>query len=305
MKSRSRQGYTSAELMLVLALGAMIIGGVVVSFGTLIRNQPRVSSVVTLNIGNRLAAFYGIGGTTINVNTAPNYGAVAIAEKLREQFHSDIISATAVFCLGRDATVANTFHPTTIPFDPTTDSALDTPTRFLAHLRSKSLVTAAQFNADRQFTAPKPNATVFILGYSKFANQLTVTATYDIDFIRVTNPTGTYASVKRYTNNAQPLYYDIFYEPSTSNATRPDSFVPLYVSFERASRRSNDEGAAIERFKRAAERPFYLIWWPDPGARNLETPTNSSFTNDDPRVVYNQQGGRTSFMFTVPMFPAL
>ncbi len=99
MKSRSQKGYTSAELMLVLALGAMVIGGVVVSFGTLIRNQPRVSSVVTLNIGTRLSAFYGIGGTTINVNTAPNYGAVAIAEKLREQFHSDIISATSVFCL--------------------------------------------------------------------------------------------------------------------------------------------------------------------------------------------------------------
>jgi hypothetical protein len=143
MKSRSQKGYTSAELMLVLALGAMVIGGVVVSFGTLIRNQPRVSSVVTLNIGTRLTAFYGVGGTTINVNTAPNYGAVAMAEKLREQFHSDIISATAVFCLGRDATVANTFHPTTIPFDPTTDATLDTPTRFLAHLRSKSLVSAS------------------------------------------------------------------------------------------------------------------------------------------------------------------
>uniref|UniRef100_UPI00329A0C51 hypothetical protein n=1 Tax=Salmonella enterica TaxID=28901 RepID=UPI00329A0C51 len=64
------------------------------------------------------------------------------------------------------------------------------------------------------------------------------------------------------------------------------------------------ESATIDRFKRAAERPFYFIWWPDPSARHLGAIANT-FSSTDPRQAYNHMAGRTAFMFVVPMFPAL
>jgi hypothetical protein len=303
MTLRLKQGYTSIELLLVLALTAMVMGGVVVGFGSLVRSQPSVSSVVNATVGANLATYYGLGGTTVSVNTAPNYGAVALAEKLREQFQADVLSATAVYCLGRNANVANPYHPITIPYTPGTDRSLDTTGNFDSHLTSRLAIPAAHFSDDRTFTSLKPNTTIFVLGYSKFANELKVTATYDIDVQKITSPAGHYVSVKRYTDSAQPMYYDIFYTPSDTPSS--DSFTPIYVAFEREARLAHDEASTIQRFKRAAERPFYFIWWPDPGARNLKPPSNTSYTAGDPRSVYNQQGGRTSFMFTVPMFPAL
>jgi hypothetical protein len=43
---------------------------------------------------------------------------------------------------------------------------------------------------------------------------------------------------------------------------------------------------------------------PDPAARHLGAVANT-FPTSDPRQAYNQMAGRTAFMFTVPMFPAL
>jgi hypothetical protein len=79
----------------------------------------------------------------------------------------------------------------------------------------------------------------------------------------------------------------------------------LFITFERSARLAlRETPATIERFKRAAERPFYFIWWPDPAARHLG-PVANTFASSDPRQAYNQMAGRTSFMFTTPMFPAL
>ena len=307
---RYQHGFTSAELLLVLAMGAIIIGGVVVSLGSLIKNQPRVSSVVEAELGSKLLAYYGITDTTIKVTTAPNYGAVALAEKMREQFNNDVIGATAVFCLSRDN--QNTYHPATIPYNPATDAikSLDTPLQFRAHLVAKGLVTSTLFgSSDRNFST-KPNASIFVFGFSKTPGQLTVSAIYDVDVVKVVRPDGFYASVKRYTNTAAPQYYDVFYPPYDYNSSRwptatgtTDGFTPIWVAFERSARAALGESSS-DRFKKAAERPFYYIWWPDPGARDLRRQPNS-YPTSDPRNAYNHQGGRTSFMFTVPMFPAL
>ena len=317
--SRSlNKGFTSAELLLVLALGAMVIGGAVVAFGTLVRNQPRVSSVVEADLGTRLTAWYGAGysGTKKTVTSAPNYGAVALAEQLREQFNTDVISATAVYCLTRDSSTANTYHPTTITYNPSTDEILDTAGKFRDHLIAKGLVTSSLFGSDRNFSSSKSCATIFVLGFSKTANELSVIATYDIDVIKVIKPDGFFASVRRYIgppvlNVSEPEGYDVFFPPydynsttwSNSNGTT-DGFTPLFVAFERSARTAVSEGTSIDRFKKAAERPFYMIWWPDPGARDLRKQPNS-YPSTDPRAAYNHQGGRTSFMFTVPVFPSL
>ena len=105
MNHRAHQsgGFTSVELLLVLALSAVVIGGAVVSYGTIVRSQPSVSSAVTVPLGiARMQNFYGLSSDTVNVAMAPQYGALSLAEELREQFVTDTLSATAVFCLPRD-----------------------------------------------------------------------------------------------------------------------------------------------------------------------------------------------------------
>jgi len=318
-------GFTAVELLLVLALSAIVIGSVVVSAGTLIRSQPRVASLVSVPLGaDRILSFYGSTASTRETPTAPHYGMAALAEELREQFNTDIISATAVFCLPRDS--HNTWRPSTIPYNPVQHGELDTPQKFLAHIITAASVSPTLYRDYRNplntsASIPSANASIFILGFSKVENQLKVLALYDIDLVRFTatgQPQGFHASVKRYTDDplgtAYPLAfaggYEIFYPPSVPNATAAtqwssDSFTPLFITFERATRRAYRETPeTINRFKVAAERPFYFIWWPDPAARHIG-PQPNTLSATDPRQAYNHMGGRTCFMFTVPMFPAL
>lgn len=321
-----RRGFTSIELLLVLALGAVVLGGAVVSYGTLVRNQPRVASFVTVPLGaQRMQRFYSISGKSAqDTPQAPHYGSIAEAEKLREQFHADVISSTAVFCLPRDGD--NTWKPSSIPYDPSLHAELDTPQAFRDHLVSNVGVSISLYRDYRnplgtRDTEPSENMTIFILGYSKDPAALRVIALYDIDVIRFTGrnePNGFHASVKRFTTHpstptsdlAYAGGYQVFYGPSVIDAVsarqwQTDGFTPLFVTFERGSRSALREfPVTIDRFKKAAEQPFYFVWWPDPAARHLG-PVTSALPSTDPRQAYNHMAGRTSYMFTVPMFPAL
>lgn len=317
------------ELLTVLALGAVILGSIVVGYGTVVRMRTGVSALVTVQLGTaRSAAFAypGSSGTSRNVVTAPSYGMMAQAEELRESFLSDTLGATAIFCLPRAG--VNTYKPHAISYNPVQHGELDTPQKFREHLYQILGRPAAFPYRDYRNplntvdTAPSENASIFVLSFSRVENKLKVQALYDIDIVRYTGntePQGFYASVKRYTDNplgtSQPLAfsggYEVFYPPSlpTPDRNRPeqwasDGFTPLFVTFERATRLAWVEGSTIDRFKKAAERPFYFIWWPDPGARNLSRIT-STLPLPDPRHAYNHMGGITSFMFTVPMFPSL
>ena len=327
MKHQARQhgGFTSVELLLVLALGAVVIGGAVVTYGSIVSNQPRVSAVINVPLGTtRMQHFYGISGSTYGSSSAPQFGALSLAEELREQFLADVMGATAVYCLPRDE--VNTYKPSVIAYDPVVDQELDTPQNFRAHLVAIGDVPAALYRDYRNplnnaVTVPE-NASVFVLGYSKFPGFLKVISIYDIDVIRFTGsnePQGFHASVKRYADPAGDpdptalVYaggYDVFYPPSVYNAKRvtewsKDGFAPLFVTFERVERLAlRETPTTIQRFKRASEKPFYFIWWPDPCARHLG-PIPNPLPSSDPRQAYNQMAGRSSYMFTVPMFPAL
>jgi len=155
------------------------------------------------------------------------------------------------------------------------------------------------------------NASIFILRPSDNAGELLVQAIYEIDLIPGTTAeggSGTYASVRRYQEDedaGESLltdYYDVFY-PASDAASVP--FNPLVVAFEREARLNIDEGDAIDRLKVAKARPFYFIWWPDPAEPHLEAAASGTFGASDPRASYPAMGGRTSFFFAVPMFPAL
>lgn len=322
-----RGGFSSMELLIVISLSAVILGGMVVSYGTLVRSQPQVVSLVTVPLSStRLKNFYGTtDGDFKNVGTAPSYGALAQAEQMREQFYHDVLAATAVFCLPRSDD--NTWKPAYIPYNRDEDEELDTPQKFREHVILKSGVSATLFkdfrNPGASATANSDNASIFVLGYSGNSAHIKVLAIYDIDVIRLATanqPLGFHASVKRYTDppgNPQGTAYSLVfsggytvYYPPANPAARvaadfaTDGFTPLFVTFERHTRLALRESTAIDRFKLAAERPFYFIWWPDPAARHLGAQSNSAPPNI-PQQAYNHMAGRTSFMFTVPMFPAL
>lgn len=262
---RHDHGFTAVELVTVLSLAAVVLGSVVVGFGSLARSRPTVASVVNVPLGStRVLNFYGLSGSTRNTVTAPHYGMMAQAEELREQFYTDMVSATAVFCLPR--AVVNTYRPGYIPYNPVEHGELDTPQKFRAHLQALGISPMPFLDyrnpLNTTATAPAENASVFILGYSKQESSLKVMALYDIDIIRFTDkttPQGFHASVKRYADDPRGLGYplaysggyEVFYPPSIPNynVDRPqewasDGFTPLFITFERSTRTAILEGSA-------------------------------------------------------------
>jgi prepilin-type N-terminal cleavage/methylation domain-containing protein len=327
---RNRHGFTMAELLMTLSIGALVIGAAAVSFGTFTRAQPRAGNTVTVQLDSaRMAAYYGLAQPTVEASVAPNYGSMARAELLRERFIEDTLSGTAVYCLSRNR--ANTYHPHQIPYDPAVDTTiLDRSTAFFGHLVLKSATTgvsSTSFQITSRNHSPLPvpatstgttadtytyGASIFVIGYSADPAALAVTAVYDIDIDKVASPPGFYASVKRWASSSTTGprltdFYDVYYPPSAP-ATWPattDQFAPLWTSFERSTLLARTESSAIDRFKRAKEQPFHLIWWPDPAARTLEVGrARATYPVSDPRETYAHMLGRTAFMFTVPMFPA-
>lgn len=159
------------------------------------------------------------------------------------------------------------------------------------------------------------NASIYVMQPSSEASKLSVRAIYDIDFLAVTTPqAGTYASVKRYVpvvfNATDPSinglthYYDVLYPGSDQ---LPTQFGPVFACFERSVRlavneSTNDQATA---FKRAGNRPFYFIWWPDPATPRLASAGSATYSSTDPRGYYAAHENQTAWMFTVPMFPAL
>lgn len=316
--ARHSRGFTSAELLMVLTLAAVVIGGVVVSYGTIVRNFNRVGSYVEVPLpSTTVLNYYGASGTSRTCSTAPSYGVHALADRLREQFWSDVTTATAVFCLARNG--LNTYRPAWVPYVVGTDRELDTPQAFREHLITRAGIPATLFRSERGFSAPTTgstliNGSIYILGYSDDPANIKVQAIYDIDFVKVNSPQGIYASVRRYAPQSAVLGattvssytngYEVFYPPSSATTWTTDGFSPLFVAFERSSRKALAEGVATDRFKQAAGMPFYMLWWPDPAARNLAAVPNS-LPLSDVRSAYNHQGGRTGYMMVVPMFPAL
>lgn len=331
--NRTHRGFTALEFMIVLALSAVILGGMVVSYGTLVRTQPQVAGLIQVPLTDaRIRNFYSASSTNYrNTPSSPSLDALALAEELREKFYEDVQGATAVFCLARADGVDNTWKPAYIRYTPETDEELDTSQKFRDHIIRVAGVSASQYqsyrNPGNSQTGLPPNASVFILTYSREASHLRVQAIYDIDTLRFPAARdeqaallGLHASVKRYADPPGPpagtLYslvysagYSVFYPPSnptarTYNDMADNTFVPLFVTFERSTRLAYREGTVVDRFKLAAERPFYFLWWPDPMVRHLAPQANTA-APALPQQAYNHQAGRTSFMFTVPMFPAL
>lgn len=314
-RSSSNAGFTAAEMLVATAIAAVVIGAASLAYSTVARGQRQFTSVATVRIPTGAQNnFYGVNSTSITSYMAPNFGSVARAESMREKFFADTAQGIAVYCLYRANNTWNTVRPTTIA-SPPSGTVLDTPEAFRTYLATAIPASASIFTSYRNF-GTTPNISIFILGYSANAATMPVLAVYDMDFVQATNPNatttvvGTYAAVRRYVAGALTAYYDVIYPVATGQT---ESFIPPVVAFERRSRLAVVEGSTtIDRFKVAAEQPFYFIFWPDPAEDTLALPLNAApggtlngtYTATDPRRAYNHMAGRTSFMFTVPMFPS-
>jgi hypothetical protein len=336
------QGFSSAEALAAMALGALVIGAVAIAYGSVIRNRPRTADNTPLTIAADRAAYFGLGTTTPRVPVAPSYDALAQAEAMRERFWADVMGATAVFPLARaDASYAQApVRPYEINYDPVvdtytnTDTATrlnfpDSPLNFRDLLLRRASAVASVFPSglgNRFYNETATNASIYVIGYSDAPGKLRVNAIYEIDINKLTSPQGFFASVRRYSRatavspipTVPTMRYEVFFPgyngtgkdgQTVSWPTTTDNFTPLWAAFETTARdhpRTAEPSVSIQPFKRAVEQPFALIWWPDPGAKTLGRyrATNSPISSSLPISKYNHMGGRTSFMFAVPILGA-
>jgi prepilin-type N-terminal cleavage/methylation domain-containing protein len=293
---RSR-GFTLIEILVALVLTALTFSSAAMLFQAVTTNGKRAAMLVDVNLGTPVMEnFYGLSQNTISAYSSPSSGRSVFAEEMRERFLEDTEGAVAVFCLGRNS--LNTVRPAVIPYPAVGVLRLDTPEAFRQHLVSEFPEAGTTYVPYRVVPATT-NGTVYILGPSVVKTELLVRAIYEIDLVSLGDPSGTYVSVRRYESSSLTNYYDVFY-PAGSGTL----FKPLFVSFEREKRASVSEGAAIDRFKKAKNYPFYFMWWPDPASPFLEQSFSVTYATTDPRTDYGHMGGRTSFMFTVPLFPS-
>ncbi len=315
-KTRFNAGFTAAEMLMATAISAVVVGIAALTAYAVSTAPRQYAQVVAVTLPNgAISNFYpGQTGTSIGTVVMPNFDAIARAEALREKFNTDVAQSVAIYCLARNTGNYNTIRPGSIAAPPA-GTVLDTPDAFRIYLGTLYTAASTTFVSFRNYPTSAPCFSVFMLGYSNNWSAMPLIALYDFDMVTAKDPNnalttlGNYACVRRYVNGALTSYYDGLYRLSGDGS---DSWFPAVVSFERQSRKALVEGAtSVDRFKLAQEKPFYLVFWPDPARDSLRLPTgsttsalNPNFATSDPRKAYNHMAGRTSFMFAVPMFPS-
>jgi prepilin-type N-terminal cleavage/methylation domain-containing protein len=308
-------GFTAAEMLVASAIAGIVAGTAALTIYTVTLAQRQYTQIATFTLPNgALANFYpGQSGNSVNCAVAPNFSAVSQAESMREKFILDVSQAVGVYCLARNSGNYNTIRPTGITAPPA-GTNIDTPEAFRVYLGTLYASASTTFVSYRNFPTTAPCLSIFVLGYSNNSAIIPVTAVYDLDIVSAKNPlsgtvVGNYAAVRRFVNGALSAYYDCCFQLSGEGT---DSWYPSVISFERQVRKAVAEGSSsIDRFKIAEEKPFSLVFWPDPSRSSLKLPNgnttssyNASFSSTDPRKAYNHMGGRTAFMFVVPLFPS-
>lgn len=297
----ARDGFSLVELLVTVGIAAAVLSTAVILFAAISSARSTGESSGVVEIGESVfTQFFPQDPPSTRVATffAPNFGRTASAEELKELLLEDLKQANAVFCLGR--TGHDSFRATSIPlpsgFDP---GSLDTPGAFRSLLADVDPDTGMIFSGSRG-VLPGNNLSMFVLAPSSLPGELNIRAIYEVDLVETSTPPGVYASVRRYVGNTLSSFYDVFYP----DRGEPYALSPLAVCFEREVRAAVDEGAFIDPFKRASERPFYFVWWPDP-AIAVYSSTDATFDSGDPRSNYSTIGEATSLFFVVPMFPSL
>lgn len=312
-------GFTLSELVVVLALSAVVVGMAVMSYRAIGGSVMSYSTAGDVEIGtaaNQL--FYGDNNPLVTTYFAPNYGRMILAERLKERFYEDLSQASAVFALGRNGLNtdgSNPIRPATVT-NISGNPPVDTPFAFLAALENTqpgaeavytdwlSGVTTSDVSTDADryrggFQAD--NLSVFIIEPGGTEGVFAVKAVWEVDLIATTNPEGTYVSVRRYETTNLTDYYDIFYE----GAGIGSEFRPLCVFYERAARAIPAQPTSLNSTVIAENIPYYYLFWPDPSTAVLEDAVASSYAESSLQYHIQDMGNRTQFFFVVPMFPSL
>ena len=319
-------GFSLLELLIVASLCAIVFTSGALAYRAVSQSQRRSTTFqqVTLSASVATNFFPGSTTTTIDTYTAPSYGRATLASQMRNLFHEDVESGSAVFCLPRTGNI-NSIRERVITIGTLIPAAYDTPEKFLQLLTSLT-ATSTRANVFRTYRGAPPdsvtsgstttslvNGSIFVLQPSVSTTEIWIRAVYEIDYIPyldASNKTSTYpagvpcihASVRRYVDSTLTNFYDIVFRESTA----ADVGIP-FVHYERAVR-TNVVESAVTKWKVAGNQPFYQVWWPDPGVPRLKstavltgaTPTYAAGTM---RAEYAKHEGQTSFSFIVPQFP--
>lgn len=302
-RHRLGRGFSLIELVVTSGLVVSFFGAAALAYRAISGNQKRLAKFGAVQIGeNSSLNFYGLSSGSKDVYWAPNYGTSTRADSMRDLFYDDLQHASAVYCLPRS--VVNSIRPSTIAIaDGLRGTDIDTPDKFIEVLDDAYDGADTTFSRYRGVPASSDrNATIFLLQPSSSTSELWVWSIWEIDLVAVASPeSGTYASVRRYVNSTLTRFYDVFYPAGNNTA----EFGPPFVHFELRNRNALNEGAAIDRFKRAESQPFYFVWWPDPSSPILESgAAKATYGSGDPRSAYAIHEGQTSYVFAVPMFPS-
>lgn len=332
------RGFSLIELMIVAAVGAMVFTAAALAYRVVAINHSTVGAFQTVALPTGVGDnFYpGSGLTSVDSYVAPNFGRCSQADTMRTLFLEDVEKSIAVFMLPRGGN-ANSIRGHTIDLGATLPQSLDTPAAFRSFLRSNSnsaIASAAQVFTDFRgappdsgvstlistdpdtgapvittATLPITNASIFLLQPSGSNSQIWLRAVYEVDYVSLPVVSGNatspdvpcvFASVRRYVSSTLTHYYDCVYR----NAPVTDAGIP-FVHFERSDRSVFVESGA-DRFKKAANQPFYILWWPDPGMAALRgTASATTYAGTAPQSAFWKHEGQSSYYFVVPQFPAL
>jgi len=298
------EAFSLVELLVAGAIGALLIAAAVVGFGVITQSPVRQTTQNVGIAGGTMQALYGSGSPLITLGANPNYFQAAQARRMKQLLLDDVASASAVFCLGRDGLGGPALRPHVLPAaaDFRTNA---TPSRFRDFLAAQGV--GAAFSAAQSGALRSANASIFVVGSlansTTNGNTVSFIATYEIDFVPTTQPTGgTLATVRRYSgsNNQVPTdYYHAFY-PDEDNST--GGFRPLAAFFQRQHAASSGGGGP---FAAAPNNPFTFVWWPDPLVSKLSGDAVPAASADSARANYANMAGRTSLFFVLPAFPSL
>jgi len=310
-------GFTFVELLVAMVVAALLITAAVIGFSTLSQAPTRSGRVDVSLAPGIFTNFYGptFSGSYVTMALNPNYFQGVEARRMKDRLLADVSSATAVFSLGRNAQLSPADRPAQLEVPANTDFRTNaTPTAFRNFLTNTTNAPAFSNAASVFFgtegsgltNALPTNCSIFILGgldspVTATNTKLNILATYEMDFVPTTTPSGgTYASVRRYagTNPAPTDFYHVFF-PDESNTT--NGFRPLAAFFGRGT-------AGTNVFVLGNNHPFTFVWWPDPLASSLSNRFGVSVPVPSSAVArsnYVNMGGRTTLFFVLPTFPGL
>lgn len=333
---RQPRGFSLMELLVVAGVGAIVFTAGALAFQVMAKNHRTAGAFQEVALSPAVAAnFYpGAGLTSVDSYTAPNFGRCSQADVLRTMFLEEVEKSVAVFVLPRAGNI-NTIRGRTLNLYKRLPQSLDTPAAFLTYLLANpDTATAAQvFLSYRGVpaetatvtttttdpatgnpvtttgTAYTTNASIFLLQPSGSNTQLWIRSVYEIDYVGMPVDAASsqspdvpcvFASVRRYVADTLTHYYDVVYR----EADTADAGIPC-AHYERSARSVFTE-SAVDRYKLAANQPFYQIWWPDPGYQRLKgTAASGAYAANSPQAAYAKHEGQTSYFFIVPQFPAL